>query len=134
MFKERFLFGPFGEKSPLIILALVLLLVTSLPKFAPCEEVGAEEQKKVVRQVAQKWIQVGTEQYNRSFFTAAEQSFLRAKEYEGYLDAADRKKLTGLIEQTHIAVLERAYSNGGPISSARRTTKGQSSSRKGQRQ
>ncbi|MHC4283364.1 MAG: hypothetical protein ACYSWZ_10400, partial [Planctomycetota bacterium] len=107
MFKERFVFGPFGEKSPLIILALVLLLVTSLPKVAPCEEVGAEEQKKVVRQVAQKWIQVGTEQYNRSFFKAAEQSFLRAQEYEGYLDAADRKKLNGLIEQTHIAVLER---------------------------
>ncbi|MDH4241013.1 MAG: hypothetical protein OEW48_15750, partial [Phycisphaerae bacterium] len=107
MFKERFLFGPFGKKSPLIILALVLLLVTSLPNVAPCEEVGAEEQKKVVRQVAQKWIQDGTEQYNRSFFKAAEQSFLRAKEYEGYLDAAERKKLNELIEQTHIAVLER---------------------------
>ncbi|MHC4111131.1 MAG: hypothetical protein ACYSUY_08645, partial [Planctomycetota bacterium] len=107
MFKAKFLVGPFGGKSPFIILALALLLTTSLSKVALSQESGTEEQKKVVRQVAQKWIQDGTEQYKRSFFKAAEQSFLRAQAYEGYLTTAERKKLNELIEQTHLAVLER---------------------------
>jgi len=107
MFKAKFLNGPFGEKSPLIILAFALLLTTSLSKVALSQESGTEEQKKVVRQVAQKWIQVGTEQYKRNFFKAAEQSFLRAQDYQEYLTATERKTLNGLIGQTHLAVLER---------------------------
>ncbi|MGB2806322.1 MAG: hypothetical protein WBC22_01170, partial [Sedimentisphaerales bacterium] len=107
MFKAKFLNGPFGEKSPLIILAFALLLTTSLSKVALSQESGTEEQKKVVRQVAQKWIQVGTEQYKRNFFKAAEQSFLRAQDYQEYLTATERKILNGLIEQTHLGVLER---------------------------
>jgi type II secretory pathway component GspD/PulD (secretin) len=107
MFKARFLIGPFGEKSPLVVLVLVLLLLTSLPKVAPSQEIGTEEQKKVVRKVAQKWIQDGMAQYDRSFFKLAERSFLRAQDYKDYLTADENKKLSELIEQTHLAVLER---------------------------
>ncbi|MHC4546518.1 MAG: hypothetical protein ACYTDW_19455, partial [Planctomycetota bacterium] len=108
MFKAQFLKGPFGEKSPSIILALVLLLlITSLPKVASSQEVGAEEKKKVVRQVAQKWIQDGIAEYNKGYFKASELSLLRAQEYQGYLSDTERKKLNELIEKTHLAVLER---------------------------
>jgi tetratricopeptide (TPR) repeat protein len=63
--------------------------------------------KKIVRQVAQKWIQVGTEQYKRGFYKAAEQSFLRAQDYEEYLTDAERQKLSELVEKTHGHVIER---------------------------
>jgi len=107
MFKAKYLTEHLVERSPIIILALVLLMTTFLPKAALSQANNNEEQKKVVRQVAQKWIQVGTEQYKRSFFKAAEQSFLRAKDYQGYLTAEEQKKLNKLIEETHVAVLER---------------------------
>jgi Flp pilus assembly secretin CpaC/tetratricopeptide (TPR) repeat protein len=107
MFKARLLVGPFVEKSPLFILALVLILTASLSKVTHSQEAGTDEQKQVVRQVAQKWIQVGVEQYNRGFFKLSEQSLLRAQEYQGYLTDAEREKLNELIEKTHIALLER---------------------------
>ena len=107
MLKARLLIRPCGGRSPLIILVLALLVTTCLPKVALSEGNGADEQKKVVRQVAQRWIQVGQEQYKRGFFKAAEQSFVRAQEYKGYLTAAELEKLNELIEKTHIAILER---------------------------
>ncbi|MHC4642495.1 MAG: hypothetical protein ACYS32_12695, partial [Planctomycetota bacterium] len=91
----------------MFILALVLLLTVSLSKVTQSQEIGTDEQKQVVRKVAQKWIQDGIEQYNRGYFKASEQSLLRAQEYQGYLSDAERKKLNELIEQTHLAVLER---------------------------
>jgi len=107
MFKTRFLSGPFGEKSPLFILALVLLLAVSLSKVAHSQETETDEQKQVVRQVAQKWIQDGIAQYNKGYFKASELSLLRAQEYQSYLTDAERKKLNEIIEATHLAVLER---------------------------
>src|SRR4030042_4441920 len=107
MFKAKYLTEHLVERSPFIILALLLLVTTSLPNAALSKANNNEEQKKVVRQVAQKWIQIGTEQFQRSFFKAAEQSFLRAKEYQDYLTAEEQQKLNKLIEETHVAVLER---------------------------
>jgi len=107
MFKARLSIGPFVEKSPLFILTLVLILTATLSKVTYSQESGTDEQKQVARQVAQKWIQVGVEQYNRGFFKLSEQSLLRAQEYQGYLTDAEREKLNELIEKTHIALLER---------------------------
>jgi type II secretory pathway component GspD/PulD (secretin)/TolA-binding protein len=102
----RFLVKSFGRKPLLVILAVALLLTTALSGVVPAQTSETDKQK-VVRQVAQKWIQVGMEQYQRGFFKAAEQSFLRAQDYQEYLTPDEREKLSELLEKTHLAVLER---------------------------
>ena len=37
----------------------------------------------------------------------AEQSFLRARDYQDYLTTAEREKLNELLEKAHLAVLEK---------------------------
>jgi general secretion pathway protein D len=74
-----------------------------MSQVAPCQT----DKEKTVRQVAEKWIQVGVEQYQRGFYNNAEQSFLRALDYQQYLSVAEQQKLSDLLEKTHIAVLER---------------------------
>ncbi|MHC4148112.1 MAG: hypothetical protein ACYSR5_01380 [Planctomycetota bacterium] len=102
----RFLIKSFGQKPSLVILASVLLLTTVFLGVAP-SQVNEADKEKIVRQVAQKWIQVGMEQHRRGMFKAAEQSFLRAKDYERYLTAAERKRLNELLGQTHEGAVER---------------------------
>ena len=108
MYNTRILVESFsrGRKPLLVILVSIFLLAAILPEVARCQA-NKVDKEKVVRQVAQKWIQVGTEQYQRGFFKAAEQSFLRAQDYQKYLTAAKRKELSDLLESTHTAVLER---------------------------
>jgi len=101
--KARFLKKSFSRKSLLVVLVSVLLLTAVMPQVAPCQT----DKEKIVRQVAEKWIQVGVEQYQRGFYKAAEQSLLRALDYQQYLNAAEQQKLNDLLEKTHIAVLER---------------------------
>jgi len=101
----RYLIKSFGQKPLLVILVSFLFLTSVLLGVARPQANDAD--KKIVRQVAQKWIQVGTEQYKRGFYKAAEQSFLRAQDYEEYLTAAEREKLTELVEKTHGRVIER---------------------------
>jgi general secretion pathway protein D len=99
----RYLIKSFGQK-PVIFLSFLFLTSVLLGVARP--QVN-DADKKIVRQVAQKWIQVGTEQYKRGFYKAAEQSFLRAQDYEEYLTAAERQKLSELVEKTHGRVIER---------------------------
>jgi len=102
----RFLIRSFGRKRLLVILVSILLVTTILSEVASSQANKTDKQK-IVRQVAQKWIQVGMEQYKRGFYKAAEQSFLRAQDYEEYLAAGEREKLSRLLEETHVASLER---------------------------
>jgi len=102
----RLLTKSFGQKRLLVILASILL-VTSVLSGQALSQASETDKEKIVRQVAQKWIQVGTEQHKRGFYKAAEQSFLRAQDYEKYLTAAEREKLSRLLEETHVASLER---------------------------
>jgi type II secretory pathway component GspD/PulD (secretin)/tetratricopeptide (TPR) repeat protein len=101
--KAKFLKKSFGRKRLLAVLVSVLLLTTIMSQVAPCQT----DKEKTVRQVAEKWIQVGVEQYQRGFYRNAEQSFLRALDYQQYLSAVEQQKLSDLLEKTHIAVLER---------------------------
>jgi type II secretory pathway component GspD/PulD (secretin) len=101
--KAKFLKKSFGRKRLLAVLVSVLLLTTIMSQVAPCQT----DKEKIVRQVAEKWIQVGGEQYQRGFYKNAEQSFLRALDYQQYLSVAEQQKLSDLLEKTHIAVLER---------------------------
>ncbi|MHC4746562.1 MAG: hypothetical protein ACYS18_04480 [Planctomycetota bacterium] len=103
MSKTKFLRKSFGRNRLLAVLVSILLLTTIMSQVAPCQT----DKEKTVRQVAEKWIQVGVEQYQRGFYNNAEQSFLRALDYQQYLSAAEQQKLSDLLEKTHIAVLER---------------------------
>lgn len=102
----RFPIKSYGRKPLFITLLSLLLLTCVLIEVAPSQVNGTDKQK-VVRQVAQKWIQVGTEQYKRGFYKAAEQSFLRALDYHEYLSEAERAKLNDLVDKTHSAVMAR---------------------------
>jgi type II secretory pathway component GspD/PulD (secretin) len=105
--KIRFLIESSGRRPLLVILVSLLLLTTSaLSDVAPSQPSEADKEK-IVRQVAQRWIQVGAEQYKRGYFKAAKQSFLLAQDYQKYLTADEREKLTALLEKTHKGILER---------------------------
>lgn len=95
-----------GSESLLVVLVSVFVLVTFVPAGIFAQE-NSQDKDKVVHQVAEKWLQVGMEQYKRGFYKAAEQSFLRAQDYDEHLTEPEREKLKGLIEQTHLAAIER---------------------------
>ena len=80
------------------ILTLALVLAATIPHAIRCQ---ADETAKhnVLRKVAQEWMQVGREQYDRSLFEAAGQSFRRAALYRKYLTTAEQKKLGRLSEK-----------------------------------
>jgi type II secretory pathway component GspD/PulD (secretin) len=61
------------------------------------------DRQKIVEQLAARWMQIGQEQYERGYYKAAEQSFLKAKDYEQYLGSAQRERLGELLEQAHTA-------------------------------
>jgi len=83
--------------------------MTALSDVSPSQanKPADDNKQKIIRQVAQKWIEVGIEQYKRGYYKAAEQSFLRAQDYEGYLTAEKREALKGLLAKTHEAAIER---------------------------
>lgn len=95
----------FGAKG---LLATVLLLLFTGILVVPVAsaENGQGERQKIVQQVAERWIQVGLEQYERGLYKASEQSFLRAKDYESYLPADQRLRLSELLQKAHTAVVE----------------------------
>jgi len=96
----------FGRKALLVILASVLLVAAVLSEAARSES-GEAYKRKVIRQVAQDWIQVGMEQHRRGLYKQAEKSFLQAQEYQEYLSDAEREKLNEVLQQTHTTVVER---------------------------
>lgn len=102
----RFFIKPFVRKPLLFALVSILLLTTVLLGVASSQANGLDKEK-VVRQVAQKWIQVGMEQYRRGYYKAAEQSFLRAQDYQEYLSAGEREKLSELLEKSHEGAVEK---------------------------
>ncbi len=106
MNKSGFLVKPLGGKSLLVIAALILLLTTGMSEVARSQSNEADKQK-IIREVAKKWMDIGEKQYKRGWFEAAEQSYLQAQSYQKYLTAADSKKLSELMEKTHLAILER---------------------------
>jgi len=106
--KIRFPIESFGRKPLLVILVSLLFLTTVLSEMALSQPSEADKER-IVRQVAQRWVQIGAEQYKRGYFKAAKQSFLRAQNYEERLTAAEREKLTALLEKTHTGILQREY-------------------------
>ncbi|MHC4265630.1 MAG: hypothetical protein ACYSUK_06820 [Planctomycetota bacterium] len=91
-----------NKRSPLIFVTCLVLLLSVLlgVTFAQPSATNKEE---VVRLVAQRWIQVGMEQYNQGRFKAAEQAFLRASDYQEYLTVSEKEQLTKYLEMSHKA-------------------------------
>jgi len=96
----------FLTKKCILLVSVSALLLTGLLQCT-CAEAKETDKQKVVRQVAEKWIQVAAGQYQRGFYAASEQSLLRARDYQQYLTEANRKELDKLIEKVHATVLER---------------------------
>ena len=86
-------------RTGLMVVLVLALVLTGLsePALSGAKVTGKAE---VVRSVAEKWIQVGTEQYQRGMYKYAEQSLLRAKNYEQYLSDAQRTELDELLAKT----------------------------------
>ncbi len=95
----------FGKACLLVVLGAVLISTAS-PKSTLAQSNEAEKQK-VVQQVAQDWIEAGTNFYNKGLYLQAEQSFLRAQNYQEYLTDAQRQNLNELLQKTHTAAAER---------------------------
>ena len=107
MSNEKFPIRFLDKKAFLAALVPVLLLAQVLKADAnQPDEIGKQ---RVLRQVAQDWIRVGTEQYARSFYKQAEQSFFQAVEHQQYLTAVEREQLNNFLEKTYKAELEREH-------------------------
>ena len=100
------LIGLFNRKSLLVVSVLILLLTVALSEVA-LSQADETDKKKVVHQVALKWIEIGKEQYKRGYYRASEQSFLRAQDYKEYLTAAEWEELGKLLGKVHKAAVER---------------------------
>jgi len=109
--KVRFPIKPLGKRSFLLILTSIMLLMMVLLEVGQSQS-NETEKEKVVHQVAQKWIQVGTEQYQRGMYKAAEQSFLRAKDYREYLTADELSKLDELLTKSKASAVEKDRISG----------------------
>ena len=83
-----------------LLIALLILLITAT--VTPLVAQDSQKQK-IVQQVAQKWIQIGTEQFERGMYKAAEQSLLRALDYKEYLSAEENRKIQSLLDKINNA-------------------------------
>ena len=88
------------------IFAIVLLLIAVMPNSTRCHADEAAKNN-TLQKAAQQWMQVGIEQYDRSLFKAAGQSFRRAAVFREYLTAAEQKKLAELQEKASNARLAK---------------------------
>jgi len=79
----------------------------TVSEVAPSKENEGADKQEIIRRVVQNYIDVGKEQYEKSFFEQAEKTFLMAQGYQGYLTAAGREQLKKLLEQAHIGVSKR---------------------------
>lgn len=94
------------------ISVLILALAAAMPNTNRCRASETAKQN-ALQKAAQEWMQVGTEQHERSQFKAAERSFRRAAIYRQYLTDAERMKLDGLLERSANAALAKELTSVG---------------------
>lgn len=98
--------------------ALVLVLAAAMPINLPCRADEPAKQN-ALHKAAQEWIQVGTEQHERSLFKAAEKSFRRAAVFRSYLTTTEQKKLDELLEKSASAALASELTSASTAASER---------------
>lgn len=88
--------------------SVLLLLAVVSGLFCGAAQAQADK-KEVFSKIAREWIQVGQRQYERGYYSQAEQTLLRLEsdEYQRYLSGAERKKVERLLEKIRVAVTER---------------------------
>ncbi len=100
---------PIPKKLAVLIFAITLFFVGSV--FSDSEKSSSQitllSKSEVMRGVAQNWIQVGLEQYERGLFEASGKSFLRAKDSEQYLAGDERKKLAKHLQKAGAIIRQR---------------------------
>ncbi len=106
MKNSSFLNKTFGRQSLSIILGTILLFTAVVTVVAP-SQTNEAERRALSRQLAQKWILTGVEQYSAGNYEQAEKSLLSAKEYQEYLMVSERNQLSEVLEKTRTAKLER---------------------------
>jgi len=91
-------------------LALLLLAVLSGLFCGSAQGQAEADKKEVFNKVAREWILVGQKQYERGFYSQAEETLLRitSGDYQQYLSGGDRKKIDKLLEKIRVAVVERS--------------------------
>lgn len=95
-------------KKMLLVLALVVLSpLTSLKAADTNDDSEQTDRQHISRQVAQDWLLVGVTQHKKGLYSAAERSFLTAKDYQDYLTDDEREKLDELLGQTRSIILEQ---------------------------
>ena len=104
--KPKSFIESYGRRILWIVLSSAFLLVVGLSQVAPSQENGAERDK-IVLQIVQNYVRIGTEQYVKGYFNEAENTFLMAEGYQQFLTAAERQQLEELLEKTRAAVSER---------------------------
>ncbi|HPS54645.1 MAG TPA: hypothetical protein PLP05_03520, partial [Sedimentisphaerales bacterium] len=87
------------------MLSVILLVVTFSVMTPNCQ--AADDGKQIVHKVAIRWIQVGSEQFDRGFYKAAEESLLRAKDYKEYLSVDELNQIETLLTKTKEASVQR---------------------------
>ena len=98
--------------------ALILMLAAAMSITSLCHADEPAKQN-VLQKAAQEWIQVGTEQHQRSLFKAAQTSFRRAAIFRRYLTDAERQNLDELLEKSASAALARELTSVGTLASDR---------------
>jgi tetratricopeptide (TPR) repeat protein len=95
----------------LTVLLAASLVIAAQPSQPASAETGSElseqQKAKVLREVAQNWMQVGVEQYKRGLYEQAKNSFLTAKGFEEYLTFEEQKQLEAHLENTRRADAEK---------------------------
>jgi len=103
-------FARHSTKGPAKKLLFRFLILVSFTVFAsepaPAQTQTADKAG-VLRDVAAKWIAVGTEQYNRSQYIRAEQSLLYAMDYRKHLTKKELAELERLLSSVREALLQR---------------------------
>ena len=107
MGKRRFSIGLLGRKQRAVAVVFVLSLTACLSRTLPAQVYEADKQR-IIRQVAEYWIQVGQRQYERGLYTHAEKSLQNALGYEQYLTAEQIQKIGELSQKTSETATQRA--------------------------
>ena len=98
MNRSRAAFEFSRNKVRVSILTLALVVTATIAHAIRCQA-NMTAKHNVLGKVAREWMQVGKEQYDRSLFEAAGQSFRQAAQYRKYLSSVEQKKLDELARK-----------------------------------
>ncbi len=103
MSKPSFFIDSFGRKYLPIVLVMILSLITVISSTAFSQESKVTDKQEASRRIVQSYIQVGQEEYQKGYFGQAEKTFIMAREYQEFLTAAERERLSELIKRAQTA-------------------------------